>query len=337
MIKTIGFIFISLCFGQDTLSGAGATFPYPIYSLWARKYSEYNMIKFNYEKSGSGNGIKAIKARKVTLGATDAPLNSRELKKHHLVQFPMIIGAVVPIYNLPNKQQLTLSGELLALIFEMKVTVWNDMRIALLNPEITLPADSIITYGRSDKSGTTAIFTSYLSQVSSNFNKTIGSGKHVNWPVNHERKGNFSISQAVKNTPFSISYTQFDYASKMKLSIPQLLNKTGTIVEASQKSFNSATQSGSWSEKTDFETMLVNSDGKFSWPIMGASFLLLAKETNPQVALDYIHWSFKYGDKLAETLFYVPLPNGLKTMVLNYLHKHFPSWKTDNVHSLETR
>ena len=317
--------FMYCSFGQS-IQGAGATFPYPIYSVWGYDYNKKNEVKLNYRKIGSGGGVREIKARTADFGASDAPLNKRELEENNLLQFPAIIGAVVPIVNIPeiDPNSLKLSQEAIGDIFSGQIQYWNDEKIVRLNPSLKLPNERIILVYRSDKSGTTAIFTKYLGEVNSSFKSTVGVGKKVRWPKGIQSKGNDGIANYVKRTPYSIGYVNYNFALTNRLSTTYIENKSGEYVLPSFKSFSSAAEYGNWNENEHFNEWLVNSPGKDSWPIAGASFILLAKEkvTSNANVFKFFNFCFENGNHVAEKLMYIPIPVNLQNKIKNYLSQH---------------
>jgi phosphate transport system substrate-binding protein len=306
----------------STLNGAGASFPYPIYSSWAFQYQKDTGTKINYQSIGSGGGVRQISNQTVDFGASDAPVKSEELKEKGLLQFPAIIGGVVPIVNIKgiDSAQLKLTADVLARIFLGKITRWSDPEIAELNPGLKLPAGEITVIHRSDGSGTTAIFTSYLSKVNKAWEETIGAGKSVNWPVGIGGKGNEGVTNYVKRVKNSIGYVEFAYAKRNNLADVILQNREGEYVSASFDSFKAAAAFAKWEQDRGYYLWLVNAPGKASWPIAGASFILLAKEkieSNRQ-AIKFYDWAFRNGDEMAIKLVYVPLPQNLKDDIRSY-------------------
>lgn len=307
---------------SSTVNGAGASFPYPVYSAWAFKYQKATGIRINYQSIGSGGGVRQISNRTVDFGASDAPVKPEILKEKGLLQFPAIIGGVVPIINVKgiDSGQLKLSGELLARIFLGKINKWNDPEIAELNPDQQLPDADITVIHRSDGSGTTAIFTSYLAEVSKDWKETTGAGKSVNWPVGIGGKGNEGVTNYVKRVKNSIGYVEFAYAKRNKLADIRLQNRAGGHVSASFNSFKAAAAGAKWQQDKGYYLWLVNAPGKESWPIAGASFILLAKDkaASNQQTIKFYDWAFNHGDEMAAKLVYVPLPQNLKEDIRSY-------------------
>lgn len=315
-------------FAAKTVNGAGASFPYPVYSAWAYMYKKDTQIKINYQSIGSGGGVRQITSRTIDFGASDAPVKPEKLKKEKLLQFPAIIGGVVPIVNIKGVKagQLKLQPETLAGIFTGRISKWNDPEIAATNPTAKLPAENITVVHRSDGSGTTAIFTKYLSETSGEWKEKVGTGKAVKWPVGIGGKGNEGVANYVKRVKNSIGYVEFAYAKNNKLSDIALKNKDGQYVTASFDSFKEAAAFAKWDQSKGYYLWLVNAPGKGSWPIAGASFILLAKEKTEsnKKAAQFYKWSFENGDKIAEKLTYVPLPDSLKEDIYNY-------WKSNGI------
>ncbi|NTU42493.1 MAG: phosphate ABC transporter substrate-binding protein PstS, partial [Nitrospirales bacterium] len=264
----------------ETLIGAGATFPYPVYSAWSSGYNKATGVQLNYQSIGSGGGIKQIQSRTVDFGASDNPLKPEELTKSNLLQFPAIIGGVVPVVNIQGIQpgQLRLDGDTLGKIYLGQVKYWDDQRIKAMNPKLNLPHAEISVVHRSDGSGTTAIFTNYLSGSSKDWEKEVGFGPSVKWPVGIGGKGNEGVSNYTQRTPNSIGYVEFAYAKQNKMSYAALKNKAGNFVEPSFESFEDAAETGDFNPKNGFYLWLTNAPGKQSWPIAGVSYILLATD-----------------------------------------------------------
>jgi phosphate transport system substrate-binding protein len=299
------------------ISGAGATFPYPVYSKWADAYRQQTGIGLNYQSIGSGGGIKQIKAKTVTFGASDMPLKPDDLKEAGLVQFPMIIGGVVPVVNVKGVQpgQLVLDGPTVASIYLGEITKWNDARIQKLNPKLSLPAASIAPIYRSDGSGTNFLFSHYLSQVSPKFKDTIGENTSVQWPLGIGAKGNEGVASMTAQTDGAIGYVEYAYAKQTKMTYCQLINSAGKAVTPSGDSFQAAAGNADWTHAPGYYLILTNQPGAASWPITGASFILLYG-TPPDAAatgeaLKFFDWAYRNGAKMAAELDYVPLPESL--------------------------
>jgi phosphate transport system substrate-binding protein len=303
------------------ITGAGATFPYPVYAKWAEAYKAESGTSMNYQSIGSGGGIKQIKAKTVDFGATDAPMKPEELSLLGLTQFPTVIGGVVPVINVPGiaPGQLKLSGEALADIFLGKITKWNDPKIAAHNSGVALPDQSITVVHRADGSGTTFIFATYLSQVSQDWNRGVGAGSAVQWPVGTGGKGNEGVASYVQRIKGSIGYVEYAYALQNKMAYVQLKNREGQFVSPTDASFKAAAANAKWDADKGFYEILTNEPGKDSWPIVGATFILVYKsaqnaETAKEV-LKFFEWAYDKGDKLASDLDYVPLPDNVVKMI----------------------
>ena len=300
-----------------TIVGAGASFPFPVYSQWAHKYYSATKVKLNYQSIGSGGGIAQIKAGTVNFGASDAPLKSEELEQFGLIQFPMIMGGVVPVVNVQGIKEgaLKLSGPVLADIFLGKITMWNDPALKSLNPEIQLPQQEISVVHRADGSGTTWIFTNYLNKISEEWRTEVGVGKAIEWPTGVGGKGNEGVSQYVKKVNGSIGYVEFAYALQNKMAYAVLKNSAGQFVAPTIESFQSAAAHADWKHAAGFYMVLVDQPGAESWPITGASFILMHKEQqDAQLAkamLEFFDWCYQQGTDIAEELHYVPIPENV--------------------------
>lgn len=303
------------------ISGAGATFPYPIYAKWADAYKKETGVGLNYQSIGSGGGIKQIKEKTVTFGASDMPLKPEDLDAAGLVQFPMIMGGVVPVVNVPGiaPGQLTLSGDLVAQIYLGDITAWNDDKIKALNPGVELPDTAIAPAYRSDGSGTNFLFTTYLSSVNAKFKDTVGANSSVQWPAGIGAKGNEGVANTTKQTEGAIGYVEYAYAKQNKLTYVKLVNKDGKAVEPTIKSFQAAASAADWANSKGYYVILTNEPGAESWPITGASFILMYKQPQDPAAsataLQFFAWAYGKGDKLAEDLDYVPMPDAVVEMV----------------------
>jgi phosphate transport system substrate-binding protein len=309
-------------YAAETLNGAGATFPYPVYSAWAFDYNKVTGVQLNYQSIGSGGGVKQVSARTVDFGASDEPLKPEVLEKEKLLQFPAVIGGVVPVANLENVKpgQLKLDPASLCRIFLGDIKYWDDAQLVKMNQSLKLPHSEITVVYRSDGSGTTAIFTEYLNGVCPAWKDKVGAGKAVKFPVGIGGKGNEGVANYVKRTANSIGYVEFVYAKQNKLDHTQLKNAAGNFIEPSFESFEDAAESGAFDPKKDFYLWLTNAPGKGSWPIAGATFILLAKEktdSNKNV-VKFFDWAFKNGDNKAKELVYVPLPKSLKDKIRAY-------------------
>lgn len=296
------------------ITGAGATFPYPIYAKWAETYKKETGTGLNYQSIGSGGGIKQIKAKTVDFGASDMPLKAEELDKEGLMQFPAIMGGVVPIVNLDGitPGQLKLTGPVLANIYLGKIAKWNAPEIAALNPGMKLPAEEITVVHRADGSGTSFLFTDYLSKVSPDFKSTVGAGTAVKWPVGVGGKGNEGVAANVQRIKNSIGYVEYAYAKRNKMSHTQLQNRDGQFVQPDDETFKAAAAGADWSKTPGFGVVLTDQAGKTSWPITGASFILLHKAqadaNKGKEVLKFFDWAYKNGGASATELDYVAMP-----------------------------
>jgi phosphate transport system substrate-binding protein len=303
------------------ISGAGATFPYPIYAKWADAYKTLTGVGLNYQSIGSGGGIKQIKAKTVTFGASDMPLKPDDLKAAGLVQFPMIIGGVVPVVHVKGIQagQLHLDGATVASIYLGDITQWNDPKIKSLNPKLALPDTAIAPVYRSDGSGTNFLFSDYLSKSSPKFLSTIGANSSVQWPVGIGAKGNEGVANMTTQTDGAIGYVEYAYAKQNKMAYSALTNKAGATVAPSAESFQAAAANADWSKADSYYLILTDQAGAKSWPITGASFILVYKQPDDAAAvgeaLKFFAWAYKDGANMAAELDYVPLPASLITQV----------------------
>src|SRR6266702_42526 len=305
----------------DDISGAGATFPYPIYAKWADAYKKETGIGLNYQSIGSGGGIKQIQNKTVTFGASDMPLRPEEVKKTGLVQFPTVIGGDVPVVNLEGikSAELKLDGDILAKIFLGEINKWDDPAIKKLNPSAKLPAQAIVVVHRSDGSGTTFIWTDYLSKVSPQWKDKVGANTSVEWPIGIGAKGNEGVANNVANTKGSIGYVEYAYAKQNKLTTVGMINKDGKTVEPNSASFQAAAASAKWDRANGFYVILTDQGGAGSWPIVGATFILIYKQPpDPAAAaqaLKFFAWAYAKGGKMAEDLDYVPMPGNVVTAI----------------------
>ncbi len=303
------------------ITGAGATFPYPVYAKWAEAYRTATGNGLNYQSIGSGGGIKQIKAKTVDFGASDKPLTKEELDQDHLVQWPMVVGGVVPVANLAGVApgQIKLSGGLLADIYLGKIKRWNDPAIVALNKGVPLPAQDILVVSRSDGSGTTFIFTNYLSKVSPEWNSGVGSGTSVKWPAGINGKGNEGVASYVRQQSGAIGYVEYAYALQNKMTYVEMKNREGQFVAPNDKSFSAAASNGHWSAEAGFYEILTDEPGKASWPITGATFILMQKvQDHPdhgRAALDFFAWAYAHGSKSALALDYIPMPENVVKLV----------------------
>jgi phosphate transport system substrate-binding protein len=296
------------------ISGAGATFPYPIYAKWADAYKKETGNGLNYQSIGSGGGIKQISARTVTFGASDMPLKPEELDKIGVVQFPTVMGGVVPVVNLEGIKSgdITLDGPTVSKIFMGEIKSWDDAAIAKLNPKAKLPKQAIAVVHRSDGSGTTFIFTNYLSKVSADWKSKVGNNTAVEWPVGIGAKGNEGVANNVANTKGSIGYVETAYAKQNKLTTTNLVNYAGKAVAPTAETIMAAAGGADWANAPGFYMILTDSAGDKSWPIAGATFILVPKQPKDGAAaseaLKFFAWAYKNGVKMAESLDYIPMP-----------------------------
>jgi len=303
------------------ITGAGATFPYPIYAKWADAYRKATGVGMNYQSMGSGGGIKQITAKTVDFGASDKPLKPEDLAKYGLMQFPAIMGGVVPVYRIKGigNGEVTLSGSLLADIYLGKVKKWNDPAIARLNPGVKLPDQAISVVHRSDGSGTTFLFTNYLSKVSDDWKSKVGEGTSVAWPAGVGGKGNEGVANYVGRLNGSIGYVEYAYAKQNKLAAAKMVNRAGSTVSPSDVSFKAAAAGADWAKAPGMYLILTDQPGKQSWPMTGASFILMhtrqEKPENAAQVLKFFEWSFKNGGQMAGELDYIPMPDAVVKMI----------------------
>jgi phosphate transport system substrate-binding protein len=297
------------------ISGAGATFPYPIYAKWADAYKKETGNGLNYQSIGSGGGIKQIQAKTVTFGASDMPLKKEDLEKDGLVQFPTVMGGVVAVINLDGIKpgEVVLDGPTLAKIFLGEIKTWNDPAIQKLNAAAKLPQQAIVVVHRSDGSGTSFLFTDYLSKVSADWKSKVGANTAVEWPVGIGAKGNEGVANNVSQTKGSIGYVEYAYAKQNKMSHTKLVNKDGKAVEPTAAAFTAAAAAADWQGTPGFGVVLTDEPGAGSWPIAGATFILMHKQPQDAAAsaeaLKFFKWAYSKGDKMAEELDYVPMPD----------------------------
>jgi phosphate transport system substrate-binding protein len=309
------------------VTGAGATFPYPIYAKWAEAYKAKTGVGMNYQSIGSGGGIAQIKAKTVDFGASDMPLKQEDLQTAGLMQFPAIVGGVVPVMNLDGVQPgaIKLTGPILADIYQGKIRKWNDKAIAELNAGVKLPDQAIAVVHRSDGSGTTFIWTDYLSKVSPEWKSKVGSATAVSWPEGVGGKGNEGVAAYVQRIKGAIGYVEFAYAKRNNMTYASVKNRDGTFVKPEMSAFQAAAANADWKNAPGFYEILTDQPGKTAWPITGASFILMhVKQDKPQNAaevLKFFAWAFANGGKLAEELDYVPLPENVTKLIET-------AWKT---------
>ena len=320
-------IVLSLTAHAADLTGAGATFPYPIYSKWAEAYNAATGIGLNYQSIGSGGGIKQIKAKTVDFGASDMPLKLEELEKEGLMQFPAIIGGVVPVMNLDGitPGQLKLTADVISAIHLGKITKWNAPEITALNPNANLPALAITVVHRADSSGTTFLWTDFLSKANADFKAAVGSGTAVKWPTGVGGKGNEGVAANIQRIKGSFGYVEYAYAKKNKIVYAQLKNLDGQFVQPDDETFKAAAANADWTSAPGMYLVLTNQPGKASWPATGASFIIMHKTQadglTGRAVLKFFDWSFKNGSGMATDLDYVPLPPALVKQIQD-------SWKT---------
>jgi phosphate transport system substrate-binding protein len=298
------------------ITGAGATFPYPIYAKWAEAYKQKTGVGLNYQSIGSGGGIKQIRAKTVDFGASDAPLKADELAKDGLIQFPMVMGGVVPVVNVDGVQpgKMKLTGSVLADIYLGKISKWNDSRITGLNADLKLPDQAITVVHRADGSGTTFIFTNYLSKVSSEWKEKVGNNASVSWPAptSSGGKGNEGVASFVQRIKGAIGYVEYAYAKQNKMAYTLLQNKGGVFVAPNDKTFQSAAAGADWKNAPGFYEILTDEPGKNSWPITGATFILMHKAqadgNKAKEVLKFFSWAYQNGEQMALELDYIPMP-----------------------------
>ncbi len=312
---------------RGRINGAGASFPYPVYAQWAHRYHKLKGVRVNYQSIGSGGGIAQIKAKTVDYGASDAPLLAKDLDAAGLIQFPMVMGGVVPVINVPGvgAGKLKLSAALLADLFLGRIKKWNDGAIAALNPGLKLPAKSIQVVHRADGSGTTWIFTNYLSKVSATWKNKVGTGKAVAWPTGVGGKGNEGVAGYVKRLSGAIGYVEYAYALGNKIPHVLLQNRAGKFVAPTIETFGAAALHADWAHAPGFYMVLTNQPGDRSWPITGATFILMHKNqrdaNKAKAMLTFFDWCYRYGSDTAKGLHYVPLPKPVVKLVQD-------SWRT---------
>jgi phosphate transport system substrate-binding protein len=305
---------------QQEATGAGASFPAPLYSKWASDYNKATGVKINYQSVGSGAGLRQIEAKTVDFGASDAPLKDEELAKKGLVQFPTVIGGIVPVVNIKGiaPGQLKLSGQVLGDIYLGKITKWSDPAIKALNPSLALPDEAIAPVRRADGSGTSFGFTNYLSKVNAEWKSKVGEGTAVNWPTGAGGKGNEGVAAFVGRLPNSVGYVEYAYVKQNKLTYALLQNSAGNFVSPDDSTFKAAAAGADWSKS--FYQILTNQPGKDAWPITSATFILFQKTQDKPVqaatALKFFEWAYKSGDKTASDLDYVPMPDSVKNVIL---------------------
>jgi phosphate transport system substrate-binding protein len=322
-IVAAGLVAASTAAFAADITGAGATFPFPIYSKWADAYKKETGNGLNYQSIGSGGGIKQIQAKTVTFGATDKPLKADLLEKDGLVQWPMVMGAIVPVVNLEGVKpgDMVLDGATLADIYLGKITKWDDAAIKKLNPNVKLPSEAITVVRRSDGSGTTFNFTDYLSKVSADWKTKVGSDTAVEWPVGVGAKGNEGVAGNIGQTKNSIGYVEYAYAKQNKLTYTKMINKAGKTVEPTIDAFKAAASNADWASVSGsgYYLILTDQPGEKSWPIAASTFILMHKEPADKAAsaeaLKFFKWAFEHGGKAAEELDYIPMPDSVVKLI----------------------
>jgi phosphate transport system substrate-binding protein len=315
----LGAMLLPLSAMAQDITGAGASFPAPLYTKWASDYNKATGVKINYQSVGSGAGLRQIEAKTVDFGASDMPLKDDELKAKGLVQFPTVIGGVVPVINVTGIKpgEMKLTGQVLGDIFLGKITKWNDAAIKSLNPSLNLPDAAISPVRRADGSGTTFIFTNYLSKVNAEWKSKVGEGTAVNWPVGAGGKGNEGVAAFVGRLPNSIGYVEYAYVKQNKMNFAQVQNAAGTFVSPDDTTFKAAAAGADWNKS--FYQILTNQAGKDAWPISGATFILMQakqdKPANATATLKFFDWAYASGDASAEALDYVPMPDSIKPAI----------------------
>lgn len=323
MFRTASVSLISLAFAglasAQEVTGAGATFPAPLYAKWASDYNKATGVRINYQSVGSGAGIRQIDAKTVAFGASDMPLKDDELAKKGQIQFPTVIGGVVPVINIKGiaPGQMRLNGQVLGDIYLGKIAKWNDPAIKALNPSLNLPDVAIAPVRRADGSGTTFIFTNYLSKVNAEWKSKVGEGTAVNWPTGAGGKGNEGVAAFVGRLPNSIGYVEYAYVKQNKMTYTLVQNAAGQFVTPDDTSFKAAAAGAAWAKT--FYQILTNQPGAQSWPITGATFILMHKvqdkPAEAAAALKFFDWAYKNGDKTADDLDYVPMPPSVKQQI----------------------
>ncbi|TMK45936.1 MAG: phosphate ABC transporter substrate-binding protein PstS [Alphaproteobacteria bacterium] len=323
-VKTIvaaGLVAASTSAFAADITGAGATFPFPIYSKWADAYKKETGNGLSYQSIGSGGGIKQIQAKTVTFGATDMPLKIDQLDKDGLVQWPMVMGAIVPVVNLEGVKpgEMVFDGETLANVYLGKITKWDDPAIKKLNPNVKLPSEAITVVRRSDGSGTTFNFTDYLSKVSADWKSKVGEGTAVEWPTGVGAKGNEGVSGNISQTKNSIGYVEYAYAKQNKLTYTALVNKGGKTVQPTVEAFQAAASNADWTHAPGYYVILTDQPGDKSWPITASTFILMHKDATDkaasQEAIKFFRWAFANGGKMAEELDYISMPDNVVKLI----------------------
>lgn len=330
--KRLSLLLASMCLSgmahATDVTGAGSSFVFPVISKWSQDYSKEAAHRINYQSIGSGGGIAQIKAATVDFGASDAPMSAEDLKAAGLGQFPSVIGGIVPVFNLEGIEagKLRLDGQVLADIFQGKITKWNDPALVALNSGVKLPETAITVVHRSDGSGTSFNFTSYLSKVSDAWKSGPGTGSAVQWPVGVGGKGNEGVAAYVKQIKGSIGYVEYSYATQNKISYTELKNAAGKFIEPNAKAFAAAADTADWASAKDFNLIMTNAPGDAAWPITATTWIIMYKEPKnaekSAAAFDFFKWSLEKGQAQAESLEYVALPKSLVSKIEDY-------WKTE--------
>ncbi len=303
------------------ISGAGATFPYPIYSKWADAYKKETGDSLNYQSIGSGGGIKQIQSKTVTFGASDMPLTAEQLEKDGMIQFPTVMGGVVPVVNLDGIKpgELVIDSNTLADIYLGKITKWNDPALAKLNPSAKLPNQAIAVAYRSDGSGTTFVFTEYLSKVNPEWKTKVGANTSVQWPVGIGGKGNEGVAGTVTNTKGAIGYVEYAYVKQNKMTYMRMINRDGKAVEPGSKAVQAAAAGADWAGTPGMAVIITNAPGELSWPMASATFIIMYKQPQDPAAsaaaLKFFDWAYSKGDAMAEELDYVPMPDNVVGLI----------------------
>jgi phosphate transport system substrate-binding protein len=311
-------VMVGSVLAQD-VTGAGATFPAPLYAKWADAYNKATGVRINYQSVGSGAGIKQIKSKTVDFGASDMPLSDEDLAKDGMLQFPTVVGGVVPVVNIAGIKpgQIKLTGQVLGDIYLGKITKWNDPALTALNPGVPLPDAAIAPVRRADGSGTTFIFTNYLSKVNPEWKAKVGEGTAVNWPTGAGGKGNEGVAAFVQRLPNSIGYVEYAYVKQNKMTYTQMKNRDGVFVEPSDTAFKSAAAGADWAKT--FNQVTTDQPGKDAWPLTNPTYILMYKSqdkaANASNSLKFFDWAYNNGDKMADELDYVPLPDSVKALV----------------------
>ncbi|MFN4281860.1 MAG: phosphate ABC transporter substrate-binding protein PstS [Alphaproteobacteria bacterium] len=303
------------------ISGAGATFPYPIYGKWADAYQKETGDRLNYQSIGSGGGIKQIQSKTVTFGASDMPLSAEQLEKDGMIQFPTVMGGVVPVVNLEGIKpgELVIDNDTLANIYLGKITRWNDPALVKLNPNAKLPSSAIAVVHRSDGSGTTFVFTEFLSKVNDEWKSKVGANTSVKWPTGIGGKGNEGVAGTVNNTRGAIGYVEYAYVKQNKMTYMRMINRDGNAVHPGSEAVQAAAAGADWAGTPGMAVIITNAPGKLSWPMASATFILMYKQPQDPVAsaaaLRFFDWAYTKGDEMAESLDYVPMPDSVVNLV----------------------